>query len=140
MTIFLDPSMTQGGTIQARNEHDAKMQSLHNDYTKSRNAFADQHMRRLGDTHPQLHGGHRTIEDVHNDLDTGNKILHGGNPEFKTHRMWSDERKDHSQTHEHALEVGYAANAHKYYQRQSNAEHLAEIASRPPKPSKNYGF
>ena len=140
MTIHLDPSMTQGGTIQSRNEHDAKMQLLHDDYTKSRNAFAEQHMRRLGETHPQLHGGHRTIEDVHSDLDTGNKILFGGNQNFKTHSKWGDNRVDHGQIHGEALDVGYAANAHKYIQRQYDAKHAAEIASRPPKPSKDYGF
>lgn len=142
MAINLDPSMTQGGTRQSIAQNDATRQLRHDDYTKSRNAFAAQHMRTLGDSHPHLHGGHRTVEDVHSDLDAGHRILSGGSDSYSTRSSWGDNRQDHTQRHNNALEVGYAANAHTYIQRQSDAKRAADAAAyhaNAPKP-KNYGF
>jgi hypothetical protein len=114
-------------------------------YTQSRNAFAAQKHFNTGygsPDHPQLHGGHRTVEDFQNDLDTGHKILGGGgHPALRTNKqghnifdLHADEVHRH---HSAALEAGYAANSHIYMGRQADAKRASEreayFANRPSK-------
>lgn len=100
-------------------------------YRTGRDEFARVRHLNLRDGHPHLHGGHRTVEDIKNDLDTGHRIM--GNGQHAEHRMlgrtsaW-DPQNEHRVRwlHEDALEAGYAANSHIYAAREAKAKREAE--------------
>lgn len=103
-------------------------------YTQSRNAFAAQQHFNTGygkPDHPQLHGGHRTVEDFQNDLDTGHRILGGGgHPALRTnkqgHNIFDLHPDEVSRHHSAALTAGYEANSHIYMGRQADAKRAAD--------------
>jgi hypothetical protein len=100
-------------------------------YHAGRDEFARVHHLNLSAGHPQLHGGHRTAEDIKNDLDAGHKIM--GNGQHAVNRMlgktsaW-DPQNEHrvKGLHQDALEAGYAANSHIYSAREAKAKREAE--------------
>ena len=111
-------------------------------YRAGRDEFARVRHLNLSAGHPHLHGGHRTAEDIKNDLDTGHRII--GNGKHAEHRMlgktsaWDPDNAHRVRwLHEDALEAGYAANSHIYMGREAKAKREAERASAPKQPEKS---
>ena len=104
-------------------------------YHASKSQFASNYMRNLSANHPELHGGMRTMEDMHHDLDTGHQIMSanwGGKAVFDRKSrtgqgagfsIFHPRNEFQAQgQHQKAMELGYAANSHKYMQRQADAK------------------
>jgi hypothetical protein len=103
-------------------------------YTASKSEFAKNYMNNLSATHPERHGGLRTLADVHNDLDAGHKMMAsnwgGRSISERTSRtgrgagasIFHPLNSFQAQgQHEKAMQLGYAANSHTYMNRQANA-------------------
>ena len=129
---YFDPehmSFGDGGEGRMRTENE-----MHATYTATRDEFARVRHLNLSEGHPHLHGGHRTVEDIKNDLDTGHRIM--GNGKAPHNRMlgklnaWHYENAhQHNFLHQDALEAGYAANAHIYMGREAKAKREAGYAA-----------
>lgn len=103
-------------------------------YRKGRDEFARVRHLNLSAGHPHLHGGHRTVEDIKNDLDTGHKIMNAnGKPAEqrmigKLSAWHGDNAHRVDSLHHEALEAGYAANSHIYMAREAKAKREAGYA------------
>jgi hypothetical protein len=113
-------------------------------YNTTRDEHARVHLLNLKAGHPQLHDGHRTIDDVKNDLDTGHKLMgNGKSPQERTlaNKLSAWEPTNAHRVdglHREALEAGYAANSHIYMDRQMRAgwaKEAQESRAKAPKSS-----
>ena len=123
-------------------------QELGGKYTTTRDEHARVHLLNLKDGHPHLHDGHRTIDDIKNDLDTGHKLMgNGKSPQERTLAnklsAWHPQNSHRVDSlHREALEAGYAANSHIYMDRQMKAGWAKEAQERrtPPTTSQQFKF